>query len=109
MDRNISKLQKKQGYWQKHISAWEAGSQSQKAYCQSNGIALATFGYWKRKLNCRIENEPAFYPLAVPTSTPDTNVKASLAVHIDRFKLEIQGDFCSEQFKKVVTTLEQLT
>ncbi|WP_136798246.1 IS66 family insertion sequence element accessory protein TnpA [Desulfosediminicola ganghwensis] len=109
MGRNISKLQQKQDYWQKHIGAWEAGSQSQKAYYQSNGIALATFGYWKRKLNRRNENEAAFYPLAVPASIPDTNVKASLAVHIDRFNLEIQGDFCSEQFKKVVTTLEQLT
>ncbi len=33
---------------------------------------------------------------------------ANLPLHIDRFKLEIRGDICPEQLKKVVTALEQL-
>ncbi|WP_419174087.1 IS66 family insertion sequence element accessory protein TnpA [Desulfosediminicola sp.] len=101
----------KQDYWQKHISAWQSSSQSQKAYCQTNRIALATFCYWKRKLSGRDLKETTFYPLTVASPNPAKNVMASpanLAVHIDRFKLEIHGDVCPEQLKKVVTALEQL-
>lgn len=36
--------------WQQLIEAQQASGLSQKAFCQENGIAKATFGYWKRKL-----------------------------------------------------------
>ncbi|HDK37667.1 MAG TPA: IS66 family insertion sequence hypothetical protein [Thiolapillus brandeum] len=36
--------------WQQLIEAQQASGLSQKAFCQENGIARATFGYWKRKL-----------------------------------------------------------
>ncbi len=112
MNGTISKLQQKQEYWQKHITAWQSSNLSQKTYCQSHGIALATFGYWKRKLKNLNDRQVAFYPLTVPATLPDNPVTASpasIAVHVNRFKLEIQSDFCAEQLKKVVKTLEQLT
>ncbi|WP_420811221.1 IS66 family insertion sequence element accessory protein TnpA [Desulfosediminicola ganghwensis] len=48
------------GLLAKHIRAWQSSSQSQKASCQSNRIALATFCYWKCKLSGRNLKETTF-------------------------------------------------
>jgi len=39
-----------QSEWQRLIDEQAASGLTQKAYCEQAGIALATFGYWKRKL-----------------------------------------------------------
>ncbi|WP_293647985.1 IS66 family insertion sequence element accessory protein TnpA [Thiolapillus sp.] len=36
--------------WQRLIDEQTTSGLSQKAFCQQVGIPLATFGYWKRKL-----------------------------------------------------------
>lgn len=56
----------KQSFWENHIHAWQASSQSQRAYCQAQTISLASFGYWRKKL--RPEAAPAIkdmMPIAV--------------------------------------------
>lgn len=40
----------KQSFWEDHIHAWQASDQSQRAYCQTQAISLASFGYWRKKL-----------------------------------------------------------
>lgn len=41
----------KRAQWQAHIEAWQQSNQTQKAYCQSEGISLAAFGYWRKRLS----------------------------------------------------------
>ena len=36
--------------WQEHMNAWEKSGLSQKAYCNEQGIKLATFGLWRKRL-----------------------------------------------------------
>ena len=36
--------------WQALIDGQAASGLSQKAFCRQQGVPLATFGYWKRKL-----------------------------------------------------------
>jgi len=36
--------------WQRLIEEQAASGLTQKAFCEQAGIAVATFGYWKRKL-----------------------------------------------------------
>lgn len=36
--------------WQHLITTQQASGLSQKVFCQQQGVALATFGSWKRKL-----------------------------------------------------------
>ncbi|WP_448873450.1 IS66 family insertion sequence element accessory protein TnpA [Desulfobulbus propionicus] len=40
----------KEKFWQEHIDGWQATGLSQQVYCKSNFLALASFGYWRRKL-----------------------------------------------------------
>jgi hypothetical protein len=44
--------------WQRLIEEQAASGLTQKVFCAQAGIAVATFGYWKRKLR----NEGAFHP-----------------------------------------------
>ena len=36
--------------WQQLIDEQQGSGQSQAAFCQARGIALSSFGYWKRRL-----------------------------------------------------------
>jgi len=41
--------------WQQLINDQQRSGLSQKAFCRQQGIAVATFGYWKRKLQPVLE------------------------------------------------------
>jgi hypothetical protein len=45
----------KSSFWTDHIESWQASDQSQRAYCLAQGISLASFGYWRKKLRPRTE------------------------------------------------------
>ncbi|MGQ9427625.1 IS66 family insertion sequence element accessory protein TnpA, partial [Gilvimarinus sp. DZF01] len=40
----------KRSHWQRHVDAWQRSDLTQKAYCESQGISVATFGYWRKRL-----------------------------------------------------------
>jgi transposase-like protein len=45
-----TKIRRLSSEWQKIIQSWEKSDNSQAEFCQSQGIALATFSYWRKKL-----------------------------------------------------------
>ena len=45
--------------WERLIDEQTTSGLSQKAFCGQRGIPLATFGYWKRKLQAEILSTPA--------------------------------------------------
>jgi len=40
----------KSSFWTAHVESWQASGQTQRDYCQTQGISLASFGYWRKKL-----------------------------------------------------------
>ena len=36
--------------WQQLVSLQQSSGLTQKAFCEQEGLSLATFGYWRRKL-----------------------------------------------------------
>ena len=53
--------------WQRLIDEQTASGLSQKAFCGQRGVPLATFGYWKRKLQA--ESPSAAAPTGSGTDT----------------------------------------
>ena len=104
----------KQTFWQLHIDAWCQSDQSQQCYCQAHDLALATFGYWRRKLKKGSAEKPRFYPLVLsgqslvsgPAQTNNASVRVVLGNN--RFTIEIDEHFLPAVLRDVVTTLEQL-
>jgi hypothetical protein len=112
--RAETKYGSKHSYWQQHIDTWRQSGQSQQRYCQTHGLALATFGYWRRKLKKGSTEKPRFYPLVLSgqsllRGTAQTNT-ASVRVVLgnNRFTVEIDEHFSPAVLRDVVTTLEQL-
>lgn len=99
--------------WREHIEAWQQSGLSQQKYCRDNAIALATFGYWRRKLRSKEPEKPRFYPLIVPTEEPAAreacrNAPLRLVLGKQRFIIEIGNSFSPAVLQKLVTTLERL-
>ena len=46
--------------WQEHMNAWEKSGLSQKAYCNEQGIKLATFGLWRKRLRAPEQKRLSF-------------------------------------------------
>lgn len=42
----MSKLSEKRAYWSSVLSRFHASNQTQKAFCESENLKLATFHYW---------------------------------------------------------------
>ena len=40
----------KSRFWQSHIDLWPTSGMTQAAYCQTHGLKLATFQYWRKRL-----------------------------------------------------------
>ncbi len=62
--------------WIDHIAAWAASGQTQRAYCEAQGLRYFAFDYWRRfvlKQNAPSTPSPAaFIPLvAAAPSAPD--------------------------------------
>ena len=104
----------KHAYWRHHIDSWQESGQSQQRYCRNQGIALSTFGYWRRKLTTRNVEKPRFYPLVISTDTPVTETSRAqssglrLFLGDNRFTIEIDERFSPSTLSEVVTTLDQL-
>lgn len=46
--------------WQEHINAWEKSGLSQKSYCNEQGLKLATFGSWRKRLRAPDQERISF-------------------------------------------------
>jgi hypothetical protein len=49
----MTKTDTKQAFWSNHIQGWKESGGNQREYCNTHGLALATFSYWRKKLSDR--------------------------------------------------------
>ena len=106
----------KEQFWQEHIAGWRSSGLSQQAYCRNNHLAMATFGYWRRKLKLQMDksDKPRFYPLAI-AGPPQTGRLSQgggctirLALAGKRFRIEIDDEFSSATLQRLILALEQI-
>ncbi len=43
-------MHSKSEQWAEHVQAWRVNGLSQAAWCREQGLSLASFGYWRRRL-----------------------------------------------------------
>ena len=65
--------------WLDHVAAWAASGQTQRAYCDAQGLRYFAFDYWRRfvlKRGAPSTPPVAFIPVvaAPTTSSPDCGV-----------------------------------
>jgi len=51
------KIRRSKAQWQELVDAHANSGLSQRAFCEQQGISVASFGYWKRKLKANNDHQ----------------------------------------------------
>jgi len=99
-------------FWRSLMESWAPSGLSQAEYCRQNGLSLARFGYWKRKLSK--ENLPVEF-IQVPTgavkSTRFSQHTGTPSLRITMgcdFTIEVLDGFSPATLEKVILTLKRI-
>lgn len=70
--------------WQKLMEQFESSGKTQEQFCQSRGIALATFTMWRRKLKATAlaPTAPAFVQVHLPQNAEVLPLESSEPVDL---------------------------
>lgn len=63
-------LEAKQAYWDKRIAQWRDSGLSQRLFCESQGLALSTFQWWRKRLGEGVSAQPRFLPIELKAGAP---------------------------------------
>ena len=86
-----AELEAKQAYWDKRIAQWRASGLSQRVYCESQGLALSTFQWWRKRL-ASLSAQPRFLPVELK---PAAAGAAGAVVHVELksgTRLRLEGE-----------------
>ncbi|HYQ91696.1 MAG TPA: IS66 family insertion sequence element accessory protein TnpB [Candidatus Competibacteraceae bacterium] len=93
-------------FWQDHLGQWQRSGLTQVAYCRQQGLKVAQFGYWKKRLL------PPQAPDAAPGATPGfipvqrASVGAAVAVVLnERLRVEVYPGFDPATLRALVQAL----
>jgi hypothetical protein len=105
MDTANRRLLERRSFWQEHLAQWHASGMTQVAYCRQQGLKLAQFGYWKKRLLT------ARAPDTAPTAgdfiaVQMTSAGAPLAVVLNaRLRVEVYPGFDPVTLRAVIQAL----
>ena len=107
-----NQTESKADFWLRDIESCNSSPLTQAQYCRQHSLALATFGYWKRRLNMTRQETARFYPLTVqpvlPTKPGASSAGISLHLDDEGFRIDLLEDFSAPTLKKLIQTLAQL-
>ena len=85
-------LEAKQAYWDKRIGQWRDSGLSQRVYCETQGLALSTFQWWRKRLAAGRGAQPSFLPIELKAAAP---AGAAAVVHVELksgTRLRLEGE-----------------
>ena len=102
MDTANRALRERRAFWQEHLAQWQASGMSQVVYCRQQGLKLAQFGYWKKRLlPVRSADAAAGF-----VTVQMTSAGVSLAVVLNaRLRVEVYPGFDPVTLRAVIQTL----
>ena len=74
--------------WQRHLDDQLSSGLSQRDFCASRGLSLASFGYWKRRLG-KVDSPSACGPLFIPFRPERPRLESIRLSHPDGLTVEI--------------------
>ena len=106
--RTISKRE----FWRQHIEDCGRSGLSQNRYCKEHGLALSTFGYWKKQFTKTGQTRPRFYPLTLHAPSrkkaPRSGSGVCLYVGKGKYRVGLTEDFSDGCLKQLLAVLQDL-
>ena len=98
--------ERKERQWRRWISQWRASGLSVRAFCAQHGLATASFYHWRRVLERRATERPAFVPVQVVADTPPPQASALELVLPDGRAIRVAPGFDAATLRRLVAVLE---
>lgn len=100
-----------EAFWREMVAAWKASGVGTRRFCREQGLAVSTFGLWRKKFAgetpstasplavtadaafviARLEGEPAATPPTSPADTPSTSPRDRVTLSIAGVRIELSG------------------
>ena len=98
--------EQKERQWRRWIRQWQASGLSVREFCARNGLATASFYHWRRVLERRAPERPAFVPVQVVADTPPSQASALELVLADGRALRVAPGFDATTLRRLLAVLE---
>lgn len=93
--------EERRGYWEQRLAVQAASGLSVRAWCHQEGVAYATFTYWRR----RLQSDAAVAPLTLIRVKDEAHHRASLQISVGGACIEVAPDFDANLLRRVVAVL----
>jgi len=98
--------ERKEQQWRRRISQWRASGLSVRAFCALHGLANASFYAWRRVLERRAAEQPAFVPVQVVADTMPAQTSALEVVLADGRTVRVAPGFDAATLRQLLAVLE---
>src|SRR5512143_3870284 len=84
MDTANRSVLERRSFWQGHLVQWQASGLSQVAYCRQQGLKVAQFGYWKKRMRSgqTLEMAPAAAFIALQMASARATLTVVLTISL---------------------------
>ena len=99
--------EEKERQWRRRIDQWRVSGLSVQAFCARHGLACASFYAWRRLLERRAAEQPAFVPVqVVADATPAGQASALEVVIADGRVVRVAPGFDAATLRQLLAVLE---
>ena len=98
--------EQKERKWQRRIEQWRASGLSVRAFCARHDLATASFYNWRRVLERRAMERPAFVPVQVVADTPPPQAGALELVLPNGRTVRVTPGFDAVTLRQLLAVLE---
>ena len=97
---------RKEQQWRRWIGEWRASGLSVRAFCDRRGLAIPTFYAWRRTLERRAAEQPAFVPVqVVADGVPAQASSLEVVLHGGR-TVRVAPEFDAATLRQLLAVLE---
>jgi hypothetical protein len=98
--------ERKEQQWRRWIDQWRTSGLSVRDFCARHGLATASFYAWRRVLERRAAEQPAFVPVQVVADAVPTQAKALEVVLTNGRTVRVAPGFDAATLRQVLAVLE---
>ena len=98
---------RKERQWRRRIDQWRVSGLSVRAFCAQHGLTQASFYTWRRVLQRRATEQPAFVPVqVVADATPACQASALEVLLLDGRTVRVAPGFDAATLRQSLAVLE---
>jgi hypothetical protein len=98
--------ERKERQWRSWIGEWRASGLSVRTFCDRRGLAIPTFYAWRRTLERRAAEVPAFVPVQVVADAPPAQRSALEVILRDGWAVRVVPGFDEATLRRLLAVLE---